>query len=70
MFLSFEISPFNKMIIGMVFKHALKERLIEVQGWRLFVGYYEIKLLIGFPHLTALPIKTLSYISNHLYNPR
>lgn len=54
----------------MVFKHALKERLIEVQGWRLFVGYYEIKLLIGFPHLTALPIKTLSYISNHLYNPR
>jgi hypothetical protein len=68
--LALEMTPFNKMIIGMAFEHALKERLFEVQAWRLFVEYYEIELLIGFPHLTALPIKTLSNISNHLYNER
>jgi hypothetical protein len=39
-----------------------------VQVWRLFARYYEIEVRIDFSPLTALPIKTLSNISNHLYN--
>jgi hypothetical protein len=45
-------------------------RFIKVQVWRLFVRHYEIEVLIGFSPLTALPIKTLPNISNHLYNER
>jgi hypothetical protein len=35
----------------MVFSNLLLEgRLLKVQVWRLFARYYEIELLIGFPH--------------------
>jgi hypothetical protein len=37
-------------------------------GLATIVRHYEIEVLIGFSPLTALPIKTLSNISNHLYN--
>jgi len=38
------------MVIGMAFKPANRWRFLETQVSRLVARYYEVKILIGFPH--------------------